>query len=544
MEFRESFEQTYNEAFIIPHNSIDNKIAQHINNEEKQSIEDMQQLIIEHKNNKSSQLLRAEQQLMKFKIEICGKYNIGNIVSRDTVDFAPRDHFGNLPIVAANMDGVTGKRMAEAMAMMGGSAALPQYMSDQDLCGIIEYMNTRHSLYRTPLSLKSDKKIYNFENIISKRDLPAVIITNQDGQLEGILHKRDVQSVNKDTPVTKLMITEELITSGPSISAIDAIDLMRKNKVKFLPILDENRCPLGALTEKSAALSLRYKPHQGHGEKGLAVLATIGALNRDPVEKAKMLINAGVTGIILDTAHFDQGIQSYRNLEKIANLVSNYQNATNYKIPIIAGNVVTPEATIRIISAGADMIKVGIGPGAMCSTRYETAVGRPQLAAVAKCVEAASPYNKHIWADGGIKTPRDVALALAVGASQVMIGSWFAGTLESPGDLKYDFEGHKYKENYGMASRSASEKRSQRDVMREILGHRSEGSNRSFVYLDPERPSITDIIHYIIDGVTSSMTYVGAQNLDEFFNNANIGIQSQIGYEEGKPHDILKIKRI
>ena len=541
MEFRESFEQTYNEAFIIPFNSINEKIAQHISEEEKATLQQLQEQL---KNCSSTELLAAQKQLMEFKIDLCDKYNIGSIISRDSVDFTPRDGFGNLPIVAANMDGVTGKRMAEAMAMMGGSAALPQYMSDDDLCRIIEYMNTRHSLYRTPLTLKSDKKIYNFENIISKRDLPAVVIIDNNEQLVGILHKRDVQSVNKDTPVTKLMVTERLVTSKPDISAVEAIDLMKKNKVKFLPILDEKGHPFGVLTEKLAAMSLRYKPHEGHGKKGLAVLATVGALNRDPVEKAKMLINAGVTGIILDTAHFDQGIQSYRNLNKIANLVSNYENATNYKIPIIAGNVVTPEATVRIIGAGADIIKVGIGPGAMCSTRYETGVGRPQLAAVMKCVNAAEPYAKHIWADGGIKTPRDVALALAAGASQVMVGSWFAGTLESPGDLKHDFEGHKYKENFGMASRSASERRSQRDTMREILGHRSEGSNRSFVYLDPDRPSVMDIIHYIIDGVTSSMTYVGAQNLSEFFRNANIGIQSQIGYEEGKPLDIVKIKRV
>ena len=206
-------------------------------------------------------------------------------------------------------------------------------------------------------------------------------------------------------------------------------------------------------------------------------------------------------------------------------------------IPIVAGNVVTAEGTRDLIAAGADIIKVGVGPGAMCTTRMQTGVGRPQFTAVLECAAEAAKHGKHVWADGGVRHPRDVALALAAGASQVMIGSWFAGTLESPSDLNRDSNGRLYKESFGMASARAVAARTASegafDRARKALFE--EGISSSRMYINPLRPGVEDLIDEIISGVRSSCTYAGANSIPDFFAKAIVGIQSSSGYAEGKP---------
>jgi IMP dehydrogenase len=208
----------------------------------------------------------------------------------------------------------------------------------------------------------------------------------------------------------------------------------------------------------------------------------------------------------------------------------------NASIPIVAGNVVTAEGVKDLIEAGADIVKVGVGPGAMCTTRMQTGVGRPQFSAVMECAEAARKLGKHIWADGGIRHPRDVALALAAGASAVMVGSWFAGTYESPSDLRIDSSGRLYKESFGMASaRAVAARTSNEDAFeRARKALYEEGISTSRMYLDPIRPGVEDLIDEIIAGLRSSCTYAGAKNLGEFAQKAVIGIQSASGYAEGR----------
>ena len=208
----------------------------------------------------------------------------------------------------------------------------------------------------------------------------------------------------------------------------------------------------------------------------------------------------------------------------------------NPSIPIVAGNVVTAEGVKDLIEAGADIVKVGVGPGAMCTTRMQTGVGRPQFSAVMECAEAARELGKHIWADGGIRHPRDVALALAAGASCVMVGSWFAGTYESPSDLRVDSSGRLYKESFGMASaRAVAARTSNEDAFeRARKALYEEGISTSRMYLDPIRPGVEDLIDEIIAGLRSSCTYAGAKNLSEFAQKAVIGIQSASGYAEGR----------
>jgi len=230
----------------------------------------------------------------------------------------------------------------------------------------------------------------------------------------------------------------------------------------------------------------------------------------------------------MDTAHGHQ----VKMLEALAAVRS-----LDPGVPVVAGNVVTAEGTRDLVAAGADIVKVGVGPGAMCTTRMMTAVGRPQFSAVLECAEAARRLGAHVWADGGVRHPRDVALALAAGASQVMIGSWFAGTHESPGDLHADADGRLYKESFGMASARAVAARtlgdSPFDRARKALYE--EGISSSRMYLDPARPGVEDLLDQITSGLRSACTYAGARSLAEFAERAVVGLQSTVGYEEGRP---------
>jgi IMP dehydrogenase len=205
-------------------------------------------------------------------------------------------------------------------------------------------------------------------------------------------------------------------------------------------------------------------------------------------------------------------------------------------IPVAAGNIVTADGVDDLVAAGAGILKVGVGPGAMCTTRMMTAVGRPQFSAVLETAEAARAHGAHVWADGGVRYPRDVALALAAGAASVMIGSWFAGTIEAPGELQVDADGRAYKESWGMASTKAVHDRFGRldpyELARKELF--AEGISSSRIYLDPLRPGIEDLIDMITSGVRSSFTYAGAASVPEFRDRARVGLQSAAGYEEGK----------
>jgi IMP dehydrogenase len=235
----------------------------------------------------------------------------------------------------------------------------------------------------------------------------------------------------------------------------------------------------------------------------------------------------GADVIVVDTAHGHQkkmpaAIKAVRSVDK--------------KVPVVAGNVVTAQATLELINAGADIVKVGVGPGAMCTTRMMTGVGRPQFSAVLECAEAAKENGKSIWADGGIKHPRDVALALAGGASCGFIGTWFAGTHESAGDVLRDGKGRLYKENYGMASKRAVQNRN-RGIEAFELAKRElfeEGTSSSRLYIDSERPGVEDLIDQITAGLRSSMSYAGARDITEFQEKAVVGVQSASGYQEGR----------
>jgi IMP dehydrogenase len=283
---------------------------------------------------------------------------------------------------------------------------------------------------------------------------------------------------------------------------------------------------LGLLTSTGALRSTIYRPAVDSAGR-LLVSVAVG-INADPVGRAAELVRIGVDVLVVDTAHGHQA----KMLEAVEAV-----RAACPTTPIVAGNVVTATGTRELIEAGADIVKVGVGPGAMCTTRMMTGVGRPQFSAVVECADEAARLGKHIWADGGVRFPRDVALALAGGAASVMIGSWLAGTYESAADALRDTDGKLYKESFGMASNRAVKYRTRTETSidrarKELF---EEGISTSRMYLDPMRPGVEDIIDQIVAGVRSACTYAGAATIPEFHERAVVGVQSHAGYDEGRP---------
>ena len=236
----------------------------------------------------------------------------------------------------------------------------------------------------------------------------------------------------------------------------------------------------------------------------------------------------GVDVLVIDTAHGHQG-RMLKAIEAVRTTVPD--------LPLVAGNVVTKEATRHLVEAGVDIVKVGVGPGAMCTTRMMTGVGRPQFTAVLECADEAQRLGKHVWADGGVRYPRDVALALAAGAASVMFGSWLAGTYESAADTLRDTEGRLYKESFGMASNRAVRNRTSNETAFERARKElfEEGISTSRMYLSTDRPGVEDIVDQIVAGVRSACTYAGAANIPDFHERATVGVQSAAGYDEGRP---------
>lgn len=455
-----------------------------------------------------------------------------NVRSRLDVSLAPDDGTGgSIPLVSANMNSVTGARMAAAMARRGGLGVLPQDMSPQELDAAIRWVKAQPTMCDTPVELSPQATV-----AAALRRVPPVtgqgIVLKEgppDGETSGA-YLGCVDAAALATAMPDAPLGDLLHGAVASIAADDvtdpraAFDLMVTANLEFAPVLHHGAV-IGTLSRKSALRSTIYQPNVDSDGR-LKVAVAIG-INTDVEAKARALAAAGVDTIVLDTAHGDQD-----GMRKAVATVARL----DLGLPIVAGNVVTASAVRDLVAAGATVIKVGVGPGAMCTTRMMTAVGRPQFSAVLETAAVARELGATVWADGGVRYPRDVALALAAGASSVMIGSWFAGTLESPGELESDDDGKLYKQSWGMASTKAVRDRFERldpyELARKTLF--AEGISSSRIYLDAQRPSVEDLIDMITSGVRSSLTYAGARDLGEFRERALVGIQSAAGYEEGK----------
>ncbi|HSO92134.1 MAG TPA: GuaB1 family IMP dehydrogenase-related protein [Arthrobacter sp.] len=463
-----------------------------------------------------------------------------DVTSRLDVDLGADDGTGSaIPLVAANMTAVTGKRMAETMARRGGLAVLPQDVPLDVISGVTAWIKTRHSVLETPVTLSPADTVIDALHLMGKRPHGAILVVEDSGAVTGIVRAADCEGQDRFASLASVMRHLPLVLdaalledapdggsgAGPGAGLRRAFDAMDAAGTDFVPV-QRDGVLAGVLTRKGALRSTMYRPSLDPAGR-LQVAAAVG-INGDVAGRAAELLAAGVNVLVLDTAHGHQQ-KMFDALAAVKGL--------NPGVPVVAGNVVTAEATRELIQAGADIVKVGVGPGAMCTTRMMTAVGRPQFSAVLECSAAARAAGGRVWADGGVRYPRDVALALAAGASQVMIGSWFAGTHESPGDLQQDAAGRQFKESFGMASARAVQNRNQREgaFEKDRKALFEEGISTSRMFIDPVRPGVEDLLDMITAGLRSSMSYAGAADLAQFRERAVAGIQSAAGYEEGRP---------
>lgn len=448
--------------------------------------------------------------------------------SRMGVDLTTSDGTGTtIPLVVANMTAVAGKRMAETVARRGGIAIIPQDIPEDVVVETIQKVKASHLIFDTPITVKAHHTVGYVKHLLPKRAHGAAIVINEDGAPTGIVTRRDVRGADNFDQVADIMSTNP-VTLPDTLDARAAFDHLHEASLKVAPVVDAAGKLVGVITRQGALRASLYTPAVD-AQGRLRIGAAIG-INGDVAARAQALINSGVDVLVVDTAHGHQETM-IEALKKV--------RALNPTIPIAAGNVVTAAGVRDLAQAGADIIKVGVGPGAMCTTRMQTGVGRPQFSAVLECATEARKLGVHIWADGGVKDPRDVALALAAGASNVMIGSWFAGTYESPGDILVDSDGREYKESFGMASRRAVTNRNSKTeafekARREMF---EEGISSARIYLPEGKGGVEDQIDSIISGVRSSFTYAGASNLNEFYEQATVGIQSAAGYAEGQPRE-------
>jgi IMP dehydrogenase len=451
--------------------------------------------------------------------------NRSSVTSRNDVDLACWDGSGTtIPIVVANMTAVAGRRMAETVARRGGIAVLPQDIPVDVVGEVISWVKQRDLVYDTPLTLGPEATTGHALSLLPKRAHGGIVVV-QDGRPVGVVTEADCVGVDRFTQLRQVMSTE-LVTLPAGVDPERAFGLLQAGRHKLAPVVDEAGICVGILTRTGALRATLYQPALDGG--GRLRVGTALGINGDVAGRAKQLLDAGSDLLVVDTAHGHQE-KTIWALEAVRSVAP--------AVPVVAGNVVTAAGTADLIEAGADIVKVGVGPGAMCTTRMQTGVGRPQFSAVLECAVEARRLGRHVWADGGIRYPRDVALALAAGASSVMIGSWFAGTCESPGDVYRDLEGKLYKESFGMASARAVRLRTAADspferARKELF---DEGISSSRMYLDPLRPGVEDLIDAIIAGLRSACTYAGAGSLAELHEIAVVGTQSAAGYTEGMP---------
>ncbi|KZE88982.1 GuaB1 family IMP dehydrogenase-related protein [Microbacterium sp. TNHR37B] len=454
------------------------------------------------------------------------------VTSRLDVDLAPGDGTtATLPLVASNMNSVTGPRLAAALARRGGLGVLPQDMALQQIDAAIRWVKDQPVVWDTPLVLPPEATVAEAALLLPPTDGHGIVVAVER---EGRVHRDDVLGVvpaqRLGTALSDARLGDLVRGRVASIDADDvtdarhAFDLIVAAEAETVCVLHHGYL-VGTLSQRTALRSTLYRP--AVDANGRLIVAAAVGINGDVAGKARALVAAGVDVLVVDTAHGHQE-GMLRALREVA--------ALDLGVPIAAGNIVTADGVADLVDAGASILKVGVGPGAMCTTRMMTAVGRPQFSAVLETAQAAAERGAHVWADGGVRYPRDVALALAAGAASVMIGSWFAGTLEAPGQLQTDEAGRVYKESWGMASTKAVHGRFGRldpyeRARKELF---AEGISSSRIYLDPLRPSVEDLVDMITSGVRSSFTYAGAATVAEFHERALVGLQSAAGYEEGK----------
>lgn len=432
----------------------------------------------------------------------------------------------NIPLLSAGMDTVTESKMAIAMARQGGIGIIHKNMSIEEQAKQVDVVKrSEHGVITDPFYLNPDNILQDALDIMANYRISGVPIVDEDMHLMGILTNRDVRfEDNPNVIIGDIMTSEGLVVGYEGITMEEAIKLMESKKVEKLPIVNDDNILKGLITIKDIEKSRQYPNSARDSENRLLVGAAVGITN-DMMDRVAALVKAKVDVITVDTAHG----HSRNVIEAIKQIKSKYPD-----LQVIAGNVATAEATRDLIEAGADCIKVGIGPGSICTTRVVTGIGVPQITAIIDCVEEANKYDIPIIADGGIKYSGDITKALACGASTVMAGSLFAGTEESPGDTIL-YEGKQYKEYRGMGSLAAMKAGSgDRYFQSNTKKYVPEGVEGRVAYKGP----VGEVIYQLMGGLKSGMGYVGSSNLEELYEKSKFIKISSASLIENHPHNI------
>lgn len=431
----------------------------------------------------------------------------------------------NLPLISAGMDTVTESKMAIAMAREGGIGIIHKNMSIEAQANEVDTVKRQENgVIVNPFSIGKDHVIQDALDIMARYRISGVPVT-ENGKLVGIITNRDIVfETDYSRKVSEVMTSDGLITAPEGTSIEKAKEILAKHKIEKLPLVDDKFNLKGLITIKDIEKAIKF-PNAAKDKSGRLLCGAAVGVTKDMMIRVDALVKAHVDVITVDTAHgHSKGV-----LDAVKEIKAKYP-----ELQVIAGNVATGEATKDLIKAGADCVKVGIGPGSICTTRVVSGVGVPQLTAVMDCVEAAKEYGVPVIADGGIKYSGDIVKALAAGAKVCMMGSMFAGCTEAPGEIEI-YQGRSYKVYRGMGSLGAmangSKDRYFQEDNKKLVPEGVEGRL-------PFKGSIVDTIFQLVGGIRSGMGYLGAPNLQSLYENAKFVVQTSAGFRESHPHDI------
>ncbi len=434
----------------------------------------------------------------------------------------------NIPVISAGMDTVTEARLAIAMARQGGIGIIHKNMSIARQAEEVDRVKRSESgVIVDPFYLSPDNLISEAEALMSKYRISGVPVVNKDKKLVGILTNRDLRFVKDyNRPIAEVMTDKGLVTAPVGTTVEEAKEALQEHKIEKLPLVDDNNVLKGLITIKDIEKAEQF-PNAAKDKQGRLLVGAAVGVSEDTMERVDALIKTEVDIIVVDTAH-GHSVGVLETVEKI--------KETYPEMEIVAGNVATAEATEDLIKAGADVIKVGIGPGSICTTRVVAGVGVPQITAIFDCTEKAREYNIPVIADGGIKYSGDIVKALAAGANTVMLGSLLAGTEESPGELEI-YKGRSYKVYRGMGSIGAMQEGSkdryfqEREDLKKLVPEGIEGRV-------PYKGSLADTVYQLIGGVRAGMGYCGTATIEELHEKARFVRITSAGLRESHPHDI------
>ncbi|MBP7732327.1 MAG: IMP dehydrogenase [Caldisericia bacterium] len=435
----------------------------------------------------------------------------------------------NIPLMSSAMDTVTEVELAIALAREGGLGVIHKNMSIEEQADQVDRVKRSESgMISKPITIAPDKTIADAHAIMKKYSISGIPVTDPDGKLIGIVTNRDLQfEENADLLISEVMTSKNLVTAAVGTNLDEALKILHKYRIEKLPIVDEHYMLKGLITIKDIN-KRRTHANSAKDSKGrLVVGAAVGATG-DFMDRAAQLIHAGADMLVIDTAH--------GHSQNVMTAVKRIKSLSN-KTTVVAGNVATPEGVKALADAGADVVKIGIGPGSICTTRVVAGIGVPQLSAVMNCSEEARKLGIQIIADGGIKYSGDIVKAIAGGANAIMIGSLFAGAKESPGESVL-YEGRRYVVYRGMGSLGAM-----------VMGSKDrygQGDVKEFSKLVPEgiegrvpyKGPLADIVYQLVGGLRSGMGYCGAGNIEQLRNNAKFVRITTAGLKESHPHDI------